>query len=253
MYKLTVLSPDTEMYMSVHQRDKRCIASYHYIDFGVTVIQATADPAKFTYVASSGNSMERQNQLDIRSIGPGEYYVVPTSCGAKMEQYREEAEAQGKPFQAADYLRHAVLVIHSSKEYRIDQIPFDKLALEEAMELPVIHGQGRKEQDLFGDGSVMLYTRRSGYAGISYVALNTTTDDPIRLELDFSESKNIVSHQQSLCASVVVPPNEAKVIHHIMPREDNKDWTAGWSCRADWISIEEMNSLRAEDVALHVE
>lgn len=106
----------------------------------------------------------------------------------------------------------------------------------------MIHGDQRKDQDLFGDGSAMLYTRRSGYAGVSYVVSNTTSKEAVKVELNFDQSKNVVSHRGSLKAAVIVPPNEAKVVHHMMPRDDTHDWSAGWSCAADWMSVADMKA-----------
>ena len=49
-------------------------------------------------------------------------------------------------------------------------------------------------------------------------------------------------------------PNEAKVVHHIMPKDDTKDWSAGWSCEADWISIEAMQTeLNANDIEVELD
>ena len=40
--------------------------------------------------------------------------------------------------------RNVTLVIHSTEKVNLTPIPYDKYALEEALELPVIHGSNRK-------------------------------------------------------------------------------------------------------------
>ena len=137
MYKLTVSGPNTELYVSIHQKDKRCVDAMSYIDIGVTLLKATTDPAVFTFVASSGNSMERQNQLDLEYIAPGEYYIVPTSSGAKMDQYYSDAvkEEQGARF---DPTRSCVVAIHSSNaSFKVDEISFDPLAYGYSFNIPL--------------------------------------------------------------------------------------------------------------------
>lgn len=132
MYKLTVKNPTNDYIVSVHQKDKRCLGSKPYIDIGVTILQRTARMESFKYIASSGNSMERQNQLDVTNLPVGEYVIIPTSTGAKMEQYRSDAESSGQPFQSADFGRRIMLVVHGlPDEIKLEEIPFDKEALEE--------------------------------------------------------------------------------------------------------------------------
>ena len=82
MYKLTVTDTINELIVSIHQKDKRCLNTDLYIDIGISIIQATDNPEVFHYIEASGNSTERQNQLEIKNLPPGEYYVVPTSTGA---------------------------------------------------------------------------------------------------------------------------------------------------------------------------
>ena len=103
MYKLTVKSVENEFFVSIHQRDKRCLDAQLYIDIGVSIIKATKHPEVFTYFAASGNSSERQNQLDIKNLPPGDYYVVPTSTGTKMEQYRLEKQGTINSFEKNNF------------------------------------------------------------------------------------------------------------------------------------------------------
>ena len=57
-------------------------------------------------------------------------------------------------------------------------MPFNAPAFEAAIDLPIIN-EGTST-DLFGDGSVFVYTRKCGYAGISYVAKNMDTKEALR-------------------------------------------------------------------------
>lgn len=169
MNKLQIAHNNVNVYFSIHQPDKRCLDSKPYIDIGITILKATSDPQKFELVASSGNTVERQNQIEVKALQAGEYYVVPTSCGTKLQQFSDEATAKGASFRTEDYLRRAVVVFHSAKEFSIEGTAFNEYAFKEALVLPTIFSPDHKTSDLFGDGSVLLYTLRSGYCGISYV------------------------------------------------------------------------------------
>lgn len=96
---------------------------------------------------------------------------------------------------------------------------FDEVLFEEAVELPVVKfGQATEYQQ----GKVTLYTRKSGYWGASFAAENRSGRD-IEFTLDFTGSKNVVSHRGSLAWSVRIPNGEVKLLHHLMPAE-HKDW-----------------------------
>jgi calpain-15 len=233
-----------DLFASVHQPDQRIIGSLPYIDVGVVILQSTG-VGTFRHVSSSGTSVERQNQFEAKNLVPGEYIVIPTSTGSKLQSYLQRLN---RPTVEGDYRRHGAIVFHSTKTFDVKPIAFDAIAYEEAMELPVI--EAGTPMDLFGDGSVILYTRKAGYSGISYVAKNTTEEDAILLTLDLSGSSNIISNRLSLAADVMVPPNEAKVMHHIFPDDEHKDWSAGWSCNARWLTEEEANDINLADIQL---
>ena len=116
----------------------------------------------------------------------------------------------------------------------MQEIPSDDGAYEQAVKMPVM-AQG-EQTDLFGDGSVILYTLKSGYNGNSYVAENMRKDMYARLEMDFSKSSNVVAEDGDLIASVLIPPGESKVIHHIMPADDHAEWTCAWNVSGEMLS-----------------
>lgn len=37
---------------------------------------------------------------------------------------------------------------------------------------------------------------------------------------------------------------EKRLIHHLVPRVAGVDWSASWSCKADWLSMDEMATLQ---------
>ena len=246
MFAVTVRQT-TDLYASVHQKDRRIIGSLPYMDVGVSILQQLPS-GKYRHVASSGTAVERQNQFEASSLAPGEYLVIPVSTGCKLQSCIQQL---GRAPTNTDYHRNCAIAFHSVKDFVVREVPFNAEAYEEAMELPVI--EAGTEMDLFGDRSVLLYTRKSGYSGISYVAKNTTESDAISLTLDLTGSANIVSHRGNLVAEVMVPPNEAKVMHHIFPHDDHKDWSAGWSCNARWLTEEEAHAISVADIKLNVE
>ena len=114
--------------------------------------------------------------------------------------------------------------------------PHDAEAFEEAMELPIKLG---KRTEIEG-GRVVLYTRRSGYSGVSFAVENA---DPARRTLDFtldcSLSTNVMSHRRSLVHSQLVPPGETKVLHHLMPEKSFEHWSWSIQWGAGWLSAED--------------
>ena len=86
-YLLTLHERNEHVYVSVHQRDTRCVGSGPYIDIGVTVLQITPDThSGYTLIASTGNSSDRQNQTEGLSLNAGQYLVMPTSTGCKLRK-----------------------------------------------------------------------------------------------------------------------------------------------------------------------
>ena len=83
-YVLTVRDRNEHVYVSIHQKDTRCVGSGPYVDIGVTVLRLNAADNKYELVASTGNSADRQNQTESMCLEPGQYLVIPTSTGCKL-------------------------------------------------------------------------------------------------------------------------------------------------------------------------
>lgn len=250
MLKLQVTHNATNIFFGIHQPDKRVLDSKPYIDIGISVLKATSDPQKFELVASTGNSVERQHQVEVPSLPAGEYYIVPTSCGTKLRQFSSEAATKESSFVAEDYLRRAVVVLHSSKDISVEGTAFNEYAYKDALELPTVTSADSKTSDLFGDGSVMVYSRRSGYCGISYVVKNNTDADPVKLTFDFKESQNTVTHTGESEIVMVAPPKETTVVAHVAPRDEFENWSSSWSVAAEWISDAAWSDWRQQKQAL---
>ena len=82
-------------------------------------------------------------------------------------------------------------------------------------------------------GKVTLYTRKSGFSGVSYVVKNDH-HRTLKFTQDCSVGKNILSHRGTLNYEETIPPGEAKVLHHIMPENASTGWQSGFSASYDW-------------------
>lgn len=122
-------------------------------------------------------------------------------------------------------------MIHSSHAHTLETKPFDAHAFEEAIELPIMKYGTAKNLD--PQGRVTLYTRKSGFNGVSYVIQNNYTKT-LKFTQDCSVGKNIVSHRGTLVYEETVMPGEAEVLHHIMPDNNAKGWQSGFSASYDW-------------------
>jgi len=233
MYKLQV-NPVSEFFFSVHQKDKRVVDSPGYFDFGVTILKHNLSTDEFEFVASSGNSVERQLQCDVQQLGPGEYWVIPMSTGTKMIQSKDQAvKNQQKPL----LRRSAGLVVHSLTKYTFEVVnksehPEELIfrAMECAVELPVTKSENIEKKDVYGDESLVICNLRSGYAGRSYAAINNT-DLPkfskkhfYEVTLDLSKSENVITyHDKSV--SVIVAPGETEILNHAFPEGESATFT----------------------------
>ena len=92
--------------------------------------------------------------------------------------------------------------------------------------------------------SVILYTLKSGYNGNSYVAENKRADQFARLQMDFSSSVNIVTEDGDLNASLVIPPQQSRVIHHVMPADDHLSWNCKWSVQGEMLTQAQYDSMK---------
>ena len=241
MYELIVddsSSGDRDMYVSIHQQDKRIIGKPKYMDLGVTILKSASDGFGYEFVNSCGNGISRQNQLDIASLPNGKYLIIPTSACCKVEQIKMEAKAAGKivPHSGVEgeYRVPAVLTVHSSINVSLRAIPFDAKLLDMAVE-KTVQSLGTVS-DLFGDGSVTLYTFKSpGNMGISYAAKNNRPAGAVCFTLDVSDSDNITSDKGILVVDCPIPPGHFKVMLHVAPLDDANSWTCGLFCKATTI------------------
>ena len=241
IYKLVVdddKKNDRELYVSLHQQDKRIIGTPKYMDLGVTVLRPSVDGSGFEFVASCGNGISRQNQLDVPSLANGTYFIVPTSACCKIEQLKVEAKTSGKGLSnrssGSEYRVPAVLSVHSSVAFTIEAIPFDVKLLDAAVE-KTVQSLGTVS-DLFGDGSVTLYTFKSpGNMGISYAAKNNRPTGAVCFTLDVSDSDNITSDKGVLVVDCPISPGHFKVMLHVAPLDDANSWTCGLFCKATTI------------------
>jgi hypothetical protein len=88
-YALTLAVEAKHVYVSVHQKDTRCVGAGPYIDIGVTVMKVTPETKSgFTLIASTGSSCDRQNQTESLCLPAGKYVIMPTSTGCKLKNVR---------------------------------------------------------------------------------------------------------------------------------------------------------------------
>jgi hypothetical protein len=232
LYEIDVFQ-EGHFFFSVHQKDRRVVDSPGYFDFGVTVLKPLEND-DFELVVSSGNSMERQLQCQIHVLKPGYYWVIPTSSGTKMAQYKDNALKKGEQ---PVLKRSGGLVVHSLSAFETrvmnSQIT-DKLRnriRECAVELPVTESVDAEKKDIYNDGGLIVSNIKSGYAGRSYAVQNNThlskfkKPDFFSVTFDFSASKNVISSTGSLIAEVTVAPGEIEIGAHVFPSEDSGGFT----------------------------
>lgn len=125
----------------------------------------------------------------------------------------------------------ATIVIHSTCSHKLETKPFNPEAFEEAIELPILKYGVKRVLD---PSKITLYTRKSGFSGVSYVIKNEHTKT-LKFTQDCSVGKNIVSHRGTLSFEVTVLPGQAEVLHHIMPDDRSSGWQSGFSASYDWV------------------
>ena len=124
----------------------------------------------------------------------------------------------------------ATLVVHSSSPHTLQSQPHNPVAFEDAIELPILQSGIQRVLD---PQKVTLYTRKSGFSGVSYVIKNDH-NMILKFTQDCSVGKNIVSHRGNLVYEETVYPGQAKVLHHIMPLNRLLGWQSGFSASYDW-------------------
>jgi hypothetical protein len=83
-------------------------------------------------------------------------------------------------------------------------------------------------------GKITIFTRKSGFNGVSYVIKNNHTR-VLHFTMDCSTGVNIVSHRGNLKHTQTILPGQAEVLHHIMPDSASKGWQSGYSASLEWI------------------
>ena len=121
--------------------------------------------------------------------------------------------------------RGCVISAHSEEVLKMVLVPFNPLAFEEAIELPIIQTGSMKE---YAKDGFKVFTKKNGYAGVSIVAKNERSDSAMLLTVNVS-GVNIMSHTSSLARTVRIPPGEAKVIHHLVPATEPGQWSYKYS------------------------
>ena len=76
---------------------------------------------------------------------------------------------------------------------------------------------------------------KSGFSGVSYVVKNNHESQSLIFTQDCSVGNNIISHRCDLKATVNIPPNEAKVLHHLAPKTCIGGWQSGYSASYEWV------------------
>lgn len=84
MYILSVTSV-AHVHISLHQEDKRCRGAKPYIDLGVSLLRVDAT-GEFDLLAATGLQVERQVQTDEVFLAPGQYLLVPTTSGHRLQR-----------------------------------------------------------------------------------------------------------------------------------------------------------------------
>ena len=92
MYLLDIPEETSDMIIQLHQRDRACYGEREYVDVGLTVLSLSKDGSTYKMVPgdSTGCQLNRQVTLELGTLKPGRYVIVPVSSGCK---YRHEADA----------------------------------------------------------------------------------------------------------------------------------------------------------------
>jgi hypothetical protein len=118
--------------------------------------------------------------------------------------------------------RGTVLSLHcDTNSLTLSPLSFDAEIYEEAMEGPILSSDKPKT---YTKEECILFTQRNGYAGASIVAKNVSLVTKLAITMTIS-GKNVMSHTGALAVTVMIPPGEAKVIHHLFPEVEPGGWS----------------------------
>jgi hypothetical protein len=125
-----------------------------------------------------------------------------------------------KPF---SFGRSVVLSIHSTSErYSLETSPYNESIYHLAEELLVLkYGHPQLCDDY---GKILLYELNLDYDGISVMFENMDDNKTLCIEVDFTGSKNIMTHRNSLKYNAIIKPHERALMVHLMPKQTPYGW-----------------------------
>lgn len=117
--------------------------------------------------------------------------------------------------------RGCVLSLHcDTPTLSLVPLSFNPHAYEEAIEGSIIL---TGKQKAYPKDQFVIYSQRNGYAGVSIVGKNSHQSSTLLLTMTVT-GNNVMSHQGTLEVTVSIPPQEAKVIHHLFPEIEPGGW-----------------------------
>lgn len=162
-------------------------------------------------------------QCEVDNLAPGDYFIVPTSTGTKIQQLKALSEAQS---QDPVLRRSGGLVVHSLGNFNVTNVEknVDPKLLDWArlcaLEKHCTEGP-TSTTDPLGDGSLILNSFRCGYAGHTYGVMNFTHQKQemvyYEVTMDMTRSINTLTSTGSLLVTLVVAPGEYEIPFHCFP------------------------------------
>lgn len=178
------------VYFTIIQHDMHQKGEKPYIDIGVTILKK-GENGELVFIASCGNSAERQNMVSANIEKDETYIVIPTSTGCKFLHFigRDTVTVA-----LEELSRSVVVVIQSETSFDLERTEYDPEVYITGIALPIFSG---KTFYAVPD-KVVIYSLKGGNAGISYAAKNISKK-PIQLKIDFAhEGQEVITHKDSL-------------------------------------------------------
>ena len=135
------------------------------------------------------------------------------------------------PFQMPEHTAAATVVVHCPLPHIMVCNAFQSIYADDESVTAVMLNSRAK--DLIS-GRITMYTRKSGFNGLSYVVKNTHSQT-LRFTMDCSSGVNVAYHRGNLAHTGTIQPGEAQVMHHIMPLDAMKGWQSGYSATVVWL------------------
>ncbi|EGD72048.1 hypothetical protein PTSG_00064 [Salpingoeca rosetta] len=139
----------TEAWVSIHQDDERILHGQPYVDLGFVVLRKEKD-GSLAFVDACGGGWSREAQLNIPTLAPGSYMIVPFTSGHRREA--KESRSLSKMFEAEECFTTGFRQIISEIFRRYDEDMSGFLAFREFSELY----QKAFNKDLSEDGFAAL-------------------------------------------------------------------------------------------------